>query len=72
MFPIEILLANLVAVLLVVIASGPDNILTINRGLSQERIAAVLSFVGAGLGIMCILWLPRWGSVPSAPMRASA
>jgi threonine/homoserine/homoserine lactone efflux protein len=39
-------------VLLVVIAPGPDNILAISRGLSQGRAAAVLSSIGAGLGIM--------------------
>ena len=52
MFPIEILAAYLAAVLLVVVAPGPDNILAISRGLSQGRAAAVLSSGGAGLGIM--------------------
>jgi len=52
MFPNDILLAYLVAVLVVVIAPGPDNILAISRGLSQGRAAAALSSVGAGLGIM--------------------
>jgi threonine/homoserine/homoserine lactone efflux protein len=52
MFPPEILLTYLVAVLLVVIAPGPDNILAIGRGLSQGRLAAALSSIGAGLGIM--------------------
>ena len=52
MFPTEILLAYLVAVLVVVIAPGPDNILAISRGLSQGRAAAALSSIGAGLGIM--------------------
>ena len=53
MFPPDILAAYLAAVLLVVIAPGPDNILAIGRGLSQGRAAAVLSSIGAGLGIMC-------------------
>jgi threonine/homoserine/homoserine lactone efflux protein len=53
MFTTEILLAHLAAVLLVVIAPGPDNILAIGRGLSQGRMAAALSSLGAGLGIMC-------------------
>lgn len=53
MFPPEILAAYLAAVLLVVIAPGPDNILAISRGLSQGRLAGTLSAVGAGLGIMC-------------------
>ncbi|MEJ8859483.1 LysE family translocator [Variovorax robiniae] len=52
MFPTEVLLAYLFAVLLVVVAPGPDNILAISRGLSQGRAAAVLSSIGAGLGIM--------------------
>jgi threonine/homoserine/homoserine lactone efflux protein len=53
MFPTEILLAYLAAVLVVVAAPGPDNILAIGRGLSQGRVAAALSSTGAGLGIMC-------------------
>ena len=56
MFPIHIpadtLLAYLAAVMLVVISPGPDNILAISRGLSQGRMAAVLTSVGAGMGIM--------------------
>ncbi len=52
MFPTEILVAYLAAVLVVVIAPGPDNILAMGRGLSQGRAAAALSSVGAGLGIM--------------------
>ena len=52
MFPPDILAAYLAAVLLVVIAPGPDNILAISRGLSQGRAAATLSSIGAGLGIM--------------------
>jgi threonine/homoserine/homoserine lactone efflux protein len=52
MFPIDTLAAYLAAVLLVVIAPGPDNILAISRGLSQGRWAATLSSIGAGLGIM--------------------
>ena len=52
MFPIEVVAAYLAAVLVVVIAPGPDNLLAISRGLSQGRRAAALSSVGAGLGIM--------------------
>ena len=52
MFPTEVLVAYLAAVLLVIIAPGPDNILAISRGLSQGRAAATLSSIGAGLGIM--------------------
>lgn len=52
MFPTDILFAYLIAVLLVVLSPGPDNILAIGRGLSQGRLAAALSSMGAGLGIM--------------------
>jgi len=52
MFPAEVLIAYLAAVLIVVIAPGPDNILAIGRGLSQGPAAAALSSIGAGLGIM--------------------
>lgn len=53
MFPPDILLAYFGAVLLVVISPGPDNILAVSRGLSQGRLAGMLSSIGAGLGIMC-------------------
>ena len=53
MFPTDTLAAYLAAVLLVVMAPGPDNILAISRGLSQGWVAATLSSIGAGLGIMC-------------------
>jgi threonine/homoserine/homoserine lactone efflux protein len=53
MFPTEILITYLAAVLLVVISPGPDNILAISRGLSQGLLAGTLSAIGAGLGIMC-------------------
>jgi threonine/homoserine/homoserine lactone efflux protein len=52
MFPPEILAAYLVAVFIVVIAPGPDNILAMSRGLSQGRAAAAASAVGAGCGIL--------------------
>lgn len=52
MFPADVLAAYLAAVLLVVMAPGPDNILAISRGLSQGPVAAALTSAGAGLGIM--------------------
>lgn len=52
MFPTEILVAYLAAVLVVIAAPGPDNILAVSRGLSQGRLAAALSSIGAGLGIL--------------------
>lgn len=51
-FPPDVLAAYLAAVLLVVLAPGPDNVLAIGRGLSQGPVAAALSSLGAGLGIM--------------------
>ena len=58
MFPSEILVAYLAAVLLVVIAPGPDNILAIGRGLSQGRAAAVRA---GGLARRRFLKKPRSG-----------
>ena len=52
MFPEQILVTYIAAVLLIVVAPGPDNILVISRGLSQGRLAAVLSSLGSCLGIM--------------------
>lgn len=52
MFPIDVVMTYLAACLLVVLAPGPDNILAIGRGLSQGRMAALLSALGAGVGIM--------------------
>lgn len=53
MFPIDTLLACVAACIVVVISPGPDNILAISHGLSQGRLAAALSSLGAGIGIMC-------------------
>jgi threonine/homoserine/homoserine lactone efflux protein len=52
MFPPEVLVACLAAVLLVVVSPGPDNILAVSRGLSQAPLAGALSSLGAGLGTM--------------------
>ena len=61
MFPTEVLIAYVAAALVVVLAPGPDNILAIGRGLSQGPVAAALSSIGAGIGIMvhtlaCLLY----------------
>lgn len=53
MFPIDVFLTYVAACTLVVVSPGPDNLLAIGRGLSQGRLAAALSSLGAGLGIMC-------------------
>jgi threonine/homoserine/homoserine lactone efflux protein len=52
MFPIDIWLAYTLACVLIVLAPGPDIVLTIARGLSQGRLAAMLSALGAGTGIL--------------------
>ena len=52
MFPIATLAAYLAAVLIIVIAPGPDNTPAPRRGLSQGRAAAILSSIGAGLSIL--------------------
>ena len=53
MFPLDTLVAYVAACVVVVISPGPDNLLAISRGLSQGRLAAALSAVGAGIGILC-------------------
>jgi len=52
MLPTDLLLPYLAAVIIVVLAPGPDNILAVGRGLSQGALAAALSSLGAGIGIM--------------------
>ena len=52
MFPSETLIPYLLATILVVLSPGPDNILALSRGLSQGKLAAMSSAIGAGGGIM--------------------
>ena len=52
MFPIEIWITYTLACLLLVISPGPDNILAIGRGMSQGKIAACVSGVSSGAGIL--------------------
>ena len=52
MFPSEVLIPYLLATILVILSPGPDNILALSRGLSQGRLAAIASSIGAGGGIM--------------------
>ncbi len=52
MISIETWLTYTMACVLIILAPGPDNILAIGRGLSQGRIAAVVSSTGAGIGLM--------------------
>ena len=52
MFPIDNMLAYTLASVLIVLAPGPDILLSIARGLSQGRPAAMVSALGAGTGIL--------------------
>ncbi|MEI9431808.1 LysE family translocator [Mesorhizobium sp. Cs1299R1N3] len=52
MFPIDIWLAYTTASVVIVIAPGPDVVLSISRGLTQGRAAATLSALGAASGIL--------------------
>ncbi len=61
MFPIDTLLAYVAACIVVVVSPGPDNILAIGRGLRQGRLAAALSALGAGMGILCHTFAATFG-----------
>jgi len=52
MFPLDTWLTYTAACLLLVISPGPDNLLAIGRGLSQGRLAAIVSGVASGTGIL--------------------
>jgi threonine/homoserine/homoserine lactone efflux protein len=52
MFPFDIWIAYTSACILLVLAPGPDNLLAVGRGLSQGRLAACISGVSSGLGIL--------------------
>jgi threonine/homoserine/homoserine lactone efflux protein len=52
MFPIDIWLAYTVASIVIVLTPGPDVVLSISRGLTQGRTAAVVSALGAASGIL--------------------
>jgi threonine/homoserine/homoserine lactone efflux protein len=52
MFPIDIWLAYTMTSVLIVLAPGPDIILSVARGLSQGRLAALVSALGASTGIL--------------------
>lgn len=52
MFPLDIWLTYTAACLLLVLSPGPDNLLAIARGLSQGRLAATISGVASGTGIL--------------------
>ncbi|WP_087024127.1 LysE family translocator [Thaumasiovibrio subtropicus] len=52
MFPIEVVVPYTLACLLLVISPGPDNLLAIGRGLSQGKLAAIVSGASSGCGII--------------------
>ncbi len=52
MFPLDVFFTYTLACLLLVISPGPDNILAIGRGLSQGKLAACISGVSSGMGIL--------------------
>lgn len=52
MFPSEVFVTYTLACLLLVISPGPDNLLAIGRGLSQGKLAAIVSGVSSGAGIL--------------------
>lgn len=52
MFPIDVWLTYTAACLLLVAAPGPDNLLAVCRGLTQGRLAAIVSGSASGAGIL--------------------
>lgn len=52
MFPLEIWFAYTVACMLLVVSPGPDNLLAVGRGLSQGKLAAIVSGMSSGCGIL--------------------
>lgn len=52
MFPIEVWITYSAACLLLVLSPGPDNLLAIGRGLSQGKLAALISGASSGVGIL--------------------
>lgn len=51
MFPIEVFVAYTTACVLLVLSPGPDNQLAIGRGLSQGKLAALVSGLNVGAGL---------------------
>lgn len=61
MFPLETWLTYTVACLLLVLSPGPDNLLAIGRGLSQGRMAACISGISSGAGILFHVAMATFG-----------
>ena len=53
MLPDSQLLLFLTASLIVIVAPGPDNVLVLTRGITLGRRAALVSAVGASVGLVC-------------------
>lgn len=51
-FPMSVWLTYTAACVLLVLAPGPDNLLAITRGLSQGKVAATVSGLASGTGIL--------------------
>jgi len=52
MVEFDVIVAYTLACTVIILAPGPDNILALSRGLSQGRIAALVSSIGAGAGLL--------------------
>ncbi|WP_394245454.1 LysE family translocator [Vibrio astriarenae] len=52
MFPLEVFTTYTLACVLLVLSPGPDNLLAIGRGLSQGKVAAIVSGTSSGAGIL--------------------
>ncbi|WP_440053336.1 LysE family translocator [Pseudoalteromonas sp. T1lg65] len=52
MFPTDVILTYTLACIVLVLSPGPDNLLAIGRGLSQGKLAAMISGLSSGAGIL--------------------
>ncbi len=52
MFPLEVFITYTLACFLLVVSPGPDNLLAMGRGLSQGKLAATVSGLASGSGIL--------------------
>lgn len=61
MFPLDVFIPYTLACLLLVISPGPDNLLAIGRGLSQGKLAAIVSGLSSGAGILFHVFAATFG-----------
>ncbi len=61
MFPLDVWIAYTTACVLLVLAPGPDNLLAVGRGLSQGRLAALVSGLSSGTGILFHVFAATFG-----------